>query len=192
MIGSILLVNLRSKVGLIPACALTILVAWNLGYHWSFRPQLSSFLFFTLMVILLQLSFTGWRDNWHFKWFRLNLLTRGDSNEEINYSGMHSRLLWITPVLFVLWTNSHGGFVAGVCVFVAYLSCRALEALSSFWPKGWGLFRRMALMIAVVCLATLLNPYSYRLPAWLLESLRYVQARDSGLVVRSIVEHDRL
>ncbi len=171
VIGSILFFNLRSKVSLIPACVLTILVAWNLGYHWSFRPQLSSFFFFTVMVILLQLSFTGWRDHWHLKWFKPRLLMRDDSNDEIDYSWMHSRLLWIAPLLFFLWTNSHGGFVAGVCVYVAYLGCRAIEALSSYWPKGWGLVRRMSLMIAVAVLATLLNPYSYRLPAWLLESL---------------------
>ncbi len=171
VIGSILYFNFRAGVGLIANCVLTIFVASNLGYHWSFRPQLSSFCFFTLLVILLQVSFTGWRDNWHLKWFQPRWLTRGEPKNDIDYSWFHARLLWLSPLLFVLWANSHGGFVAGVCIFVVYLGCRAAEALSTFWPKGWGLVRRMSLMILVGVLATLLNPYSYRLPAWLLQSL---------------------
>lgn len=171
VIGSILYFNFRSGVGLIPNCVLAIFVAWNLGYHWSFRPQLSSFFFFTLMVILLQLSFTGWRDHWHLRLFKNKFVTRDDSEDDIDYSWFHARLLWLLPLLLVLWTNSHGGFVAGVCIYVAYLGCRTIEVISTFWPKGWGLVRRLSLMIIVGVLATLLNPYSYRLPAWLLESL---------------------
>ena len=171
VIGSVLWFNFRRQVSLIPNCALTILVAWNLGYHWSFRPQLLTFFYFTLMVILLQFAFTGWKDNWHLKWFRPTWLTRNDSNDEIDYRWIHSRLLWLAPFLFCLWTNSHGGFAAGVCIYVAYLGCRAIEALTSYWPKGWGLVRRMSLMIVVAILATFVNPYSYRLPMWLFESL---------------------
>ena len=171
VIGAILWFNFRQKVGLVPNCILTIFVAWNLGYHWSFRPQLSSFLFFTLMVILLQVSFLRWRGHWHLKWFQPKLLTRGEPSAEIDYSWMRARLLWIAPVLFVFWTNSHGGFVAGVCVFCCYLGLRSIEALSTHWPKGWGYAARMWLMIAVACLTVFLNPYSYRLPMWLVESL---------------------
>ena len=171
VIVTILVFNLRSGTGLIATCLLTILVSWNLGYHWSFRPQLSSFVFFTLMVSLLQFAFAGWRDNWHLRCFRPSWLTRGHRKDEIEYSWIHSRLLWFAPLLFCVWTNSHGGFVAGICVYVAYLGCRALEVLTMYWPKGWGLVRRMALMMLVATLATLLNPYSYRLPMWLLESL---------------------
>ncbi len=186
VIGALLWFNLRRGVGLIPSCMLTIFVAWNLGYHWSFRPQLSSFFFFTLMVILLQFSFIHWRDHWHLKWFRPGFLTRDEHrttqqasavggsdeySEGINYSWKHARLLWLAPLLIVLWTNSHGGFVAGICVFGLYLFCRSIEALSTYWPNGWGYVRRLWLMIAVACLATLLNPYSYRLPLWLVESL---------------------
>lgn len=170
-IGSILYFNFRAGVGLIANCALTILVASNLGYHWSFRPQVASFFLFTLLVILLQVSFTGWRDNWHLKWFRPGWLTRGESNDDIDYSWIRARLLWLSPLIFVVWANSHGGYVAGICIFVVYLGCRAVEALSTFWPSGWGLVRRLLLMSLVGALATLLNPYSYRLPLWLLESL---------------------
>ncbi|MEM7453690.1 MAG: hypothetical protein AAF456_04970 [Planctomycetota bacterium] len=171
VIGTILWFNFRRQVGLIPNCLLTIFVAWNLGYHWSFRPQLSSFLFFTLMVILLQQSFVHWKGHWHLKWFRPKLLTRGEQPEGISYSWMHARLLWIAPVLFVFWTNSHGGFVAGVCVFCCYLGLRSIEAVSTNWPNGRGYVVRLWLMIVVACLAVFLNPYSWRLPMWLIESL---------------------
>ena len=172
VIGSILFFNLKTKgVSLVAACALTILVAWNLGYHWSFRPQLSSFVFFALMILLLQTSFATWRDHWHFNWFRPTFLTKGMEHQEIEYSWIRARGLWLAPLLFLFWANAHGGFVAGLCVYVAYLGCRAVEALSTYWPRGWGYVKRMALMATVAMLATLLNPYSWRLPAWLLESL---------------------
>ena len=64
VIGAILCFNLRRGVSVVASCLLTILVAWNLGYHWSFRPQLSSFFFFTCLVLLLQSSFHYWRDRY--------------------------------------------------------------------------------------------------------------------------------
>ncbi len=171
VIGSILWFNLRRGVGLVASCLLTILVAWNLGYHWSFRPQLSSFFFFTCMVLLLQWSFIHWRDNWHLKWFAPACVTRNDSNLEIGYSWKHSRLLWLAPVILCLWTNSHGGFVAGLCIYMAYLGLRTIEVVTTQWPNGWGLVRRMSLMMFVAVAAVFINPYSYQLPQWLIESL---------------------
>jgi hypothetical protein len=177
VIGSILWVNAKRQVSLIPNCMIALLVAWNLGYHWSFRPQVSSFVCFTLLVLLLNWAFIHWRDRWHLpipgaKWF-----SRGTADvtnwksEELNYSNFHNRFLWLAPILFFVWANSHGGFVAGVCIFVAYLGCRAIESFGRRGKHGSGLARRMALMGTVAALATLLNPYSYQLQSWLLESL---------------------
>ena len=67
VIGSILWFNFRQKVDLIPNAMIALLVAWNLGYHWSFRPQLSSFILFTLLVLVLQYCFASWRDQWHLR-----------------------------------------------------------------------------------------------------------------------------
>lgn len=170
VIGTILLFNFRAKVGIVPTCALTILVAWNLGYHWSFRPQLATFALFAMMVIILQVGFKNWRGSWKLSWLRSSLLTRDDEPASIQQSPMQSRLLWLAVLVVLVWTNSHGGFVAGVCIFVAYLGCRSIEALSN--PENHKpLVGRFAMMTVAVLLVTLINPYSYRLPAWLIESL---------------------
>lgn len=165
VIGSIIWFNFRQGVSLITTSVLALLVAWNLGYHWSFRPQLSSFVLFTLMVMLFQYCFAGWRDQWHIK------LGRSEKDSTITQSWTQSRLLWLAvPIIFV-WTNSHGGFVAGVCISVAYLMLRAFEAIQVQGRQGWGLVRRLVLISTAIVATTLLNPYSYNLPLWLLESL---------------------
>lgn len=178
VIGSIIGFNARRGIGLIPNATVALLVAWNLGYHWSFRPQLASFVGFTLLVMVLNWSFYHWRDRWHLpipgaKWFSRGTAETGSSwrAEELNYSNFHSRFLWLAPLLFFVWANSHGGFVAGLCIFAAYLGCRAVEAFGRRGGLGWGLARRMGLMVFVTFLATLINPYSYHLLSWLFESL---------------------
>ncbi len=174
--------NLKQGVGLIVASVITLLVAANLGYHWSIRPQLSSFLGFTLLLLLLQYCFAGWRDRWHAGWPRrwfdepsgqMAVAADGqvDIRARLGYQSHRMRLLWLAPPLFFLWANSHGGFVAGLAVYVAYLGCRGLEALNRGGGHGWGLVRRMTLMAIVAVLATMLNPYGPRLHLWLLESL---------------------
>ena len=179
VIIAILVHNARRGVELVPNCVVALLVAWNLGYHWSFRPQISSFVCFTLLVMLLNWAFVHWRDKWHLpipggKWFSKN-----DTDpklhwqeSDLGFSLSHIRMLWLAPVLFFLWANSHGGFVAGLCIFAAYLGCRAVEAVGRRGLGGsHGLLYRLGLMLTVVVLATLVNPYSYNLLSWLFESL---------------------
>ena len=179
VITAILVFNARRGVELIPNCVVALLVAWNLGYHWSFRPQISSFVCFTLLVMLLNWAFVHWRDKWHLpipgaKWFS-KVKTDPKLNwreSDLGFSIFHSRFLWLAPVLFFLWANSHGGFVAGLCIFAAYLGCRALEVIGRRGFGGsYGLICRLGLMFTVAVLATLINPYSYHLLGWLFESL---------------------
>jgi hypothetical protein len=70
------------------------------------------------------------------------------------------RWLWLAPPLFALWANLHGGFVAGLGVFVFVAIVLA------------GLGRRGALLPALVaCLATLVNPYGIGLWTFLRRTL---------------------
>lgn len=171
VLGTMLAFNLRQRTSWLATGLLLLLVAWNLGYHWSIRPQLASFVLFTLLIAVLQFSFEGWRDRWHAPFPGLIRLGRGHVSQSIDYHRLRGRALWVVPVLMAVWANSHGGFVAGLAVYVLYLALRACEALMVRGGRGWGLVRRMALMALVAGLATLLNPYSYRLPMWLFESL---------------------
>ncbi|MCH7725423.1 MAG: hypothetical protein IH991_02915 [Planctomycetes bacterium] len=154
----------RQGVGLVTICVVALLVATNLAYHWSVRPHILSYVYFTLMIALVTWTFRGWQDQWH-------LRRRNDDDRPLDYSLARLRFLWLAPVLFLFWTNSHGGFVAGFCIFAAYLGCRSLEAVIRLGRDGWPIALRLVLMIVAAGLATLINPYGPQLHAWLIESL---------------------
>ena len=120
VIGSIVWFNLRQKVSLAATSLLALLVAANLGYHWSFRPQLSSFVLFTMLILLVQLSFANWRDRWNIPQLFSGVMGRDEAGSRVEQSWFNARLLWLAPVILVVWTNSHGGYVAGVCISVSY------------------------------------------------------------------------
>lgn len=82
------------------------------------------------------------------------------------YEGGRSRL-WVLPLLTLVWTNLHGGFVAGLVLIAFYAAgeflaaavetdpARRREALRRSLPYCW---------TGAACLAaTLVNPYSWRL-----------------------------
>ncbi len=160
------------QVGIIATAGVSLLVAINIAFHWSIRPQLFTYVNFVVMIGLLNWCFSGWRDQWHLPWFRASL---GNDHqticEELDYSSYRMRFLWLMPVLFLFWANSHGGFVAGFCLYAAYLGFRGFEAYCREGNQSWGLIRRFTLMIVVAGLATFINPYGPQLHLWLLSSL---------------------
>lgn len=154
--------------------AATALLAGNaISYFWSIRPQLFTFTYFALMIALLNGCFKGWNDRWNFRRSTAAELDDYKKNNirPIDYSSSRLRFLWLAPVLFFFWANSHGGFVAGVAIYVAYLGLRGIETYMRFGKHGYGLLRRFALMSVVAVLATMINPYGPGLHGWLLESL---------------------
>ena len=73
--------------------------------------------------------------------------------------------LWLLPIVFAAWSNIHGGVMAGIAVLLAF------SALC-WWARSgkarpWDL---AAVAAASVC-ALLLNPYGWKLPAFLLGDL---------------------
>ena len=85
------------------------------------------------------------------------------------------RCLWLSFVLFAIWTNTHGSFAAGLAIFVAYLVFRSVEAVS-FW--GWsaeGRIRRFVLMSLVAGLGTFATPYGLALHRWMLAAIGHPQ-----------------
>jgi hypothetical protein len=80
----------------------------------------------------------------------------------------HERAAWCLPVLFLLWANLHGGFVAGLGTLAVYVA----EAL---------LLRRqikMFLIIAVCSAAvTLINPYGLDFWRYLVPALLHPRPR---------------
>jgi hypothetical protein len=140
----------RQGVSLIVAGCFLLLVSTTLTPFWAMRPQLSSYVLLALMIVLLDRAFQRWQDE----------------------GRVELRLLWLIIPLLAVWTNSHGAFVAGVCLFIAYLGCRSLEAI---WRRGWSAWPVVAhfsLLVLAALLATFANPYGWDLHLWLAESLR--------------------
>src|SRR3989449_6795807 len=130
-----------------PVLSVAILVATcAIGPGWSIRPQVFTYAFFALLLVILGRAFRpGARPD--------------------------ARALWLAPPLFALWANTHGGFLAGLAVLALYLGCRALAALWSAGRGGWREVGRYGLVLAACGLATLANPYGLHLLAWLIADL---------------------
>jgi len=71
------------------------------------------------------------------------------------YRSGRQRVLWLMPGIFLLWANMHGGFVLGLGILGLFaftdLGCRVERSLQPL------------LVLGVSAVATLLNPYGWRL-----------------------------
>ncbi len=136
----------REGVSFLVLSVAILLATCAIGPGWSIRPQVFTYTFFALLLVILGRAFRpGARPD--------------------------ARALWLAPPLFALWANTHGGFPAGLAVLALYLGCRALAALWSAGRGGWREVGRYALVLAACGLATLANPYGPRLLAWLIADL---------------------
>jgi len=151
VLGLMIRAAMRRGVSLPVVCGFLLLVAAALTSFWAMRPQLSSFVLLALMVVLLEQAFRDWHDG-----------------QRVDY-----RWLLPLPLLFAVWANSHGAFVAGVCLLLAYLGARSLQALLRNRKDAAPTVLRLTCVGIVCAAATLLNPYGIELHAWLLESLRH-------------------
>lgn len=174
-LGMILGFNLRRGNGWMASSVLTLLVAWNLGFHFSYRPQVATMFFLSALLWVVETAFRGWNPRLHhlLPMGRLRGWLAGDAavTAEPGYSSRAIRLLWLVPPILFLWTNSHGGFLAGLAIYGVLLGLRTVEAFLARGRAGWGLARRFTLMFAAAFAATLLNPYSFDLIRWMVDSV---------------------
>jgi hypothetical protein len=174
------MVWIATKRGVNPFVAWTfmLLIAFNLQPFFILRPQLFSFAFCAIMLVLLDLAFRDWHVN----------------------KTIDARYLWCLPLVFIVWANTHGGFVAGIAIVGAYLAGRIVKllilpepnALASGTPDFRPQFKEPEAsaygshatprrdlrnvthltLIGCACItATLLNPYGWQLHRWLFVSL---------------------
>lgn len=132
-----------------PAAAL-----WTYGaalasfYAWVARPNLVTFLFVAILARALLLYNEG----------RIG----------------PRRLVWLVP-LFVVWVNSHGGFVVGLAMIGV---AAGIELLISFGDPDQAeriasnrRFRTLCGVGLVCSLATLCNPYGWKIYSWVFSLL---------------------
>lgn len=159
----------KQGASVVTLSVILVVVSLSLAPWWTLRPQLMSFVLATCLILLLDFSFGNWSGKWHLPWLR----AFGCAGEEdsLDYKSAQLRWLWLIVPLIAIWTNSHAGFGVGLCLFIAYLCGRGLEALTHFGTRGWGLYARFVLMIGAAILATFLTPYGPNLHKWLLTAL---------------------
>ncbi len=106
----------RHGVPALSTWALLVLVSANFQAFFAMRPQLLSFALCTLTLVCLDRAFFAWPEE------------------------RRVRVAWLTPLppLFAVWVNSHGGFVAGLCIVGAYLLGRMIELAVGGWREARG------------------------------------------------------
>jgi hypothetical protein len=106
--------------------------------HWLARPHLFTMLFVVILLMILDRVYQG-----------------------------TARSLLATPILMILWTNLHGGFLAGLIILAGFTAGEALRAVFAMEAeeRGAGLQRAKWFGAAGLAsaLATLVNPYTYHL-----------------------------
>ncbi len=138
--------------------AVLLLIASNLTAFFPVRPQLLSYMCLAGVLVLLELAFTGWHG-----WL-----------EDARRPARPPRQLWWLagiPLVVIVWTNSHGAFVAGVAIIGAYLAGRIVEAVIYRRDRSLSVVAVLAGVGIATLLATLVNPYGYELHQWLMMSL---------------------
>jgi hypothetical protein len=73
--------------------------------------------------------------------------------------------LVFVPALFLLWVNFHGGWLVGFAVLGVWASWRFVQNSAEF-PRSWAMT-----IVALTAVATLVNPYGWRIWAFLWETV---------------------
>ncbi len=124
-----------------------ILTAIATSEVWTVRPHLLTFLFVALLGYVLYL----------YKWQKIDRL-------------------WIIPLMFVVWVNVHGGYIAGFMLIGALIMGEALQCAvrNSDWriwmphseieiPRAelsWIEWRKLAITTLISAAVLLINPYT--------------------------------
>jgi hypothetical protein len=119
-----------------------VLMLMSVGI-WTIRPQLLTYLFFTLTLLFIDAAERGRRFS-----------------------------LWALPVVMLIWANSHGGFLAGLGVVGIWACAHLVLRLFRPAAKNAAEPRLTSLAAVVLACAgtTLVNPYGLNLLLFLLRT----------------------
>ena len=80
--------------------------------------------------------------------------------------GSHPRRLWLLPPLFVLWVNTHGSWLIGLALLVAFAiagCCRVRAGRIESSRRSVAQLKQLAGVVACSAAALFVNPYGWRL-----------------------------
>lgn len=164
VVGCMAVSSRAAGAGWLATAVVVIAAADAMEFHWHYRPQAITYACFAVMIALLDAVFRLWRGDW--RGWRTAL--RGTpAAVPASAAARLTHLVWLTP-LFLVWTNAHGGFAAGVAVLCAYLGLRCCEAWVWWGREALDVMLRIGLFASLAVAATFVNPYGPELHAWLL------------------------
>ncbi|MGC1965958.1 MAG: hypothetical protein WA673_05825 [Candidatus Acidiferrales bacterium] len=79
------------------------------------------------------------------------------------------RAVWMLPILFMIWINSHGSWIIGLGVVALYIACGLVSfQLGSLEAQRWSTSERMRLeaVLMLSLAAIMVTPYGVRLAAY--------------------------
>jgi hypothetical protein len=106
----------------------------------NLRPQMMGYLFLILTLIVLERFRQG-----------------------------KQRAVWMLPVLFMIWINSHGSWIIGLGVVALYIACGLVSfQLGSLEAQRWTTSERLRLetVLALSLAAVMITPYGVRLAGY--------------------------
>jgi hypothetical protein len=152
---------LRRGTGLLLAIVLMLLAEAASTVHLYARPHIVSWLFSLLWFVALE-SWERWQPGRPPRWIR-----------------------WFFPASMLLWVNLHGGWLFGMALLGIYALAAFVESWRTRTNDAFAAIRAahraraMAAAFAASALATLVNPYGWRLHAHIYRYLgdRYLMNR---------------
>ena len=118
----------------------TLMVAFSLAIYSNMRPQVVSFALFAFFYWVLS-----------------------------GYRRRRRDLLWTLPIAMALWVNLHGAFVLGIGLIGLFLGGEAVRRLihgPQMDVLSTAELRKLTLILGLTLLATLANPETYRVYAY--------------------------
>jgi len=130
--------QLRKDGGNIFAVVVIVILVFATSHlHWLARPHI-----FSLLLLVI--------------WYRIL--------DNYEYRGINQ--LFVLPPLMVLWVNLHGGYITGIILLGIYCSGNLLRCCQNdpaARAKAYDRFRSYFVYLCGCLVATLINPYGYRI-----------------------------
>jgi len=148
--------------GVVFATALLIGLAFSLLFHMMLQRGALLPVAVVLLILALISSSIHFFARPHVVSWLFTLVWFGvlDSCEPKADSKNFRRIFWL-PVLMLFWVNLHGGFVFGFALLGVYLLSGAINCLRDQIDSHW--LRALAIVTVLSLLASLVNPYGYKL-----------------------------
>jgi hypothetical protein len=137
----------KTKFGWEVSPALLLLSLSATSFGFAIRPQIFTYLFFTIFIYILYSHQQGKKN-----------------------------LLFLLPILMVIWTNLHGGFLAGIGLISIYLLAELVSKLliarrASPLPTEDTKVKTLLIVFFLTILSTLINPYFTNIWSFLFKTI---------------------